>query len=163
MSEQGQRIIEAVRAVADRMPLHIQRGLCQYVADGAPRCLFGHALWDLGLIDADLEARSYNGEPIRALLGAVLSVEVDSAEARWMEHAQSAQDESFMWGAAVRGADVALGDAVTGEQASRKFAYSVAAEAIHSQDVVPGLSPYVAGLIAEITVNALLANDAVDL
>lgn len=104
MSEQGQRIIQAVRDAAARNPFHVFQGRCLYVKDGYPACLIGYGVWDLGLIDRTLEESAHNEDGVDFLLGD-LGVELDERELLWLETAQAAQDGQFTWADAIRAAD----------------------------------------------------------
>lgn len=104
MSEIGQQIIQAVRDVAARDPLHVFEGECVYVCDGAPACLIGCALWDLDLIDETIAEKEYNEESIDYFLNH-LDIELDDDEVAWLESAQHEQDRMSTWQTAVRTAD----------------------------------------------------------
>lgn len=104
MSETGQTIIKAVREAAERSPLYVYEGHCQYIKAGAPSCLVGHALWDLGMIDLNFARGTINNEGIDAVLP-MLGIEVDHSELVWLEVAQTAQDTQSTWQEAVRQAD----------------------------------------------------------
>src|SRR6185437_3695800 len=85
------------RKVAEANPDFVFEGDCQYVQDGKPACLIGHALWNLGLIDADLESRSYNDDGVD-MIKQRLNIDIDDDEEIWLAEAQSAQNRRRPWG-----------------------------------------------------------------
>ena len=106
MSDLGEQIIQAVRkAAADNPGFIYDEFNCVYVRDGQPACLVGHGLWDLDLIDANLERdQRLNGENIADLL-CKFGHFLDQTEVEWLEIAQEQQDTGKSWGNAVRYAD----------------------------------------------------------
>lgn len=106
MSELGEQIIQAVRDIADERSIYTHGGPCRYVFDGEPACLVGHALWRVGLIDADFERSCWNREGVIDLLdGEALGVKCDWPELQWLGAVQDAQDARIAWGEAVDIAD----------------------------------------------------------
>lgn len=118
MSEIGQSIIDAVRKAAANNPsfVYSNPGLsgmdgnfCVYVKDGKPSCIIGHALWDLGIIDAELERHSFNCVGVDDVLSWLSAMpggpELDSNEISWLSHAQAGQDAEKPWAEAVEWAD----------------------------------------------------------
>lgn len=111
MTEIGQQIIGAVRAVAAEHSAHVYpKGHCVYVGnDGLPACLLGHALWRLDLINSDLLSIPANDDGIDALFDS-LDIVVDEPEMEWLEAVQGGQDAQSPWGSAVLFADHVDGD-----------------------------------------------------
>lgn len=108
MSEIGLQIISAVRMVAARNPLFVFQPVgpfCEYVSGGKPACNIGHALWDLGLIDATMEVCAFNSADVRSLLGDQLGLHLDPDEIKWLDLVQSSQDAEKPWGEAITFAD----------------------------------------------------------
>ena len=110
MSDVGQRLIAEVKRVAGEHPNFRYRTAgdttnCQYVKNGAPSCLVGHGLWNLGLIDADLERLFRNGCSINSAgvryAFDQLGLELDDDETGWLENAQDGQDSGLPWGECV--------------------------------------------------------------
>lgn len=110
MSDIGQRLIDEVKRVAGEHPDFRYRipgdtTQCKYVKDGAPSCLIGCGLWNLGLIDEDFEHALYrgygiNGAGVRnAFVG--LGLELDDDEIDWLEVVQDGQDGTRPWGACI--------------------------------------------------------------
>lgn len=109
MSEFGQQLIEETKKVAANNPDFVykkERG-CVYVRNGQPSCLIGHALWNLGLIDASLETCSDNESGVEEIIDA-LHLNVDGDEQVWLDNAQSSQDIGKSWGQAISLADKSL-------------------------------------------------------
>lgn len=106
MSANGQRVIEAVRAKAAEMPDYVYEGPCEYVGNGKPACLVGHALWSAGLIDEDWSAenRDINYVNIRGV-NRHYGWGFDEAEVSWLLDVQHEQDTELPWGLAVNSAD----------------------------------------------------------
>jgi len=110
MSEIGQSIIKAVREKAAENPLFVYdvgADFCKYVIDGQPSCLIGHALWDLHIIDANLENAYegyYNNIDVQDLF-THLGTRLDPEEVGWLTLAQQSQDAKSPWGKAVDWAD----------------------------------------------------------
>lgn len=104
MSEIGKQIVQAVRDAAAAKPDYVYQGMCRYVIDGCPACLVGQALWDLGLISADVESRAANNDGVDGLFD-LLGIEVDPDEEDWLRLAQESQDAEHPWSEAVRWAD----------------------------------------------------------
>lgn len=102
MSEKGAAIIAAIREVAAESPDFVYKGMCQYVVNGQPGCLVGHALWRLGLIDEGIERYNTNDLKIKAF---DLAWAFDRAELAWLGHVQNRQDRGAPWGVAVKDAD----------------------------------------------------------
>lgn len=105
MSENGRRVIAAVREVAAERPNHVHSGDCVYVFDtkNEPGCLVGHGLWRVGLIDRAWARRhpSHNVMGIHGLPGFGL----DNDEVRWLRVVQVNQDKHHTWQVAVELAD----------------------------------------------------------
>lgn len=104
-------LLDEVRKVAKDHP--DQRGdqgpelICFYVKDGAPSCIVGHALWNLGLIDVEFEKDSSNELAITDLLG---ELDVDFGDSgvwprAWLSTVQRNQDCGTPWAMAVQAAD----------------------------------------------------------
>lgn len=105
MSEIGQKIIAAVRDVANNDPGHVyEHEKCRYVVDGRPACLIGHALWNVGLISGDIEKSTCNGEAVD-YVAAFLGLDIDGSERDWLSNAQEVQDNGKPWEYAVQQAD----------------------------------------------------------
>ncbi|MBO0676915.1 hypothetical protein JRC04_05520 [Mycolicibacterium sp. S2-37] len=142
MSEIGEKLIAAVRQAAAENPDFVYKvpelldedgntyldeygdvatvDGCVYVANGAPSCIVGHALWSEGLIDAAFDR--LNNDSIAALAGFFYNYHnktyaankvvklpglegLDEAEIRWLGNVQGHQDDEIAWGEAVRRAD----------------------------------------------------------
>ncbi|OQW34540.1 MAG: hypothetical protein A4E20_11000 [Nitrospira sp. SG-bin2] len=109
MSENGQKVIAAVRRIAAEQPgktyvaprttSYVPQ--CVYVLNGAASCLVGHGLWDAGLIAADFEDCDFNCTGIEY----VDDFEIDRKERTWLAYAQDAQDRGETWSTAVSEAD----------------------------------------------------------
>lgn len=113
MSEIGQQLIEIVRQKAAENPGHVYQrprqengrfAPCQYVQEGGPGCIVGHALWDAGLINPLFEGNDHNFSPVYAIVD-VLGLTIDPDEVDWLIKVQSRQDQQYPWGAAVERAD----------------------------------------------------------
>ena len=112
MSEDGQKLIAAVRAVAAEQPDLVYTDACQYVVkDGPgeyrPGCLIGHALWRLGMIDSFWYGDSSRN--ISQITALTKEFRLDTEEAYWLGVAQDEQDAQEPWGVAVRAADDRFG------------------------------------------------------
>jgi hypothetical protein len=120
MSAIGQQLIDIVRAKAAENPdfrYEPPGGAgtpCVYVHRGKPSCLIGHALWGVGLIDADFSRRQERTDKSRAILlnaegfdlvAPELGLELDREERMWLEQVQAEQDKEKPWGIAVKAAD----------------------------------------------------------
>lgn len=113
MSEQGQKLIEAIRVKAEANPAFVysryneyHQPACVYVADGKPSCLVGHGLWDLGLIDAEFEnVPQFNEVSVDGLAFEWGPLNLDDAEIDWLRCVQARQDEHYPWADAVAWAD----------------------------------------------------------
>lgn len=115
MSTLGDRLKQEVIRLAAESPDFIYESpdedQCVYVHEGEPSCLYGQALWNLGLIDASLERRkvlnvfgrpeSLNFQMIDDLLK-YLELEVDEDEAEAFIKSQDAQDNGRPWDVAAR-------------------------------------------------------------
>lgn len=105
MSERGQALINEVRMVAAKNPDFVyqapedpagaSRG-CLYVHDGCPSCLVGQAMWNLGMIDAELEGEESNHCAIRFFPR--ISAILDDDEIAWLGRVQERQDNGEPWG-----------------------------------------------------------------
>lgn len=116
MTVLGEQLISIVRAKAAETPDYIYRpptlnGACLYVHQGKPSCIIGHALWEVGLIDANLPGASsgssvfhINEESIRTV-AVDLELDLSIAEINWLAHVQGKQDRASSWGDAVASAD----------------------------------------------------------
>lgn len=89
-------------------------GGCQYVRDGAPSCIVGHALHEAG-VDLDLLA-AYDRREGGMLIGRVIregihGYEFTEGAIRLLRFAQGKQDDGVLWGTAVNSAiDMTAGD-----------------------------------------------------
>lgn len=107
MSELGQKIIDAVRAKAAELPDYIYQktsnGSCKYIHHGAPSCIIGHALWNVGLINAHCDFDKLD----LSSFGYVIREHWDLSdrEIKWLEDVQYKQDRGTSWGNAVVSAD----------------------------------------------------------
>lgn len=114
MSELGQQLIAVVRRKVAEKPDYIyeqpvpERDTCLYVHDGKPSCLIGQALWEVGLIGADLETvdKRHNSDSI-TVLAQFLGIKgyLDEDELLWLRRVQQQQDDRKPWGRAVAVAD----------------------------------------------------------
>lgn len=108
MSELGQKIIEGVRAAANKHPDHVYKktdmGGCQYVRDGAPSCIVGHALWAAGLIDSTCKFDERDNSGIDIIIRDE-GWPLDVSEVDWLCRVQGEQDSGTPWGKAVELAD----------------------------------------------------------
>jgi hypothetical protein len=106
MSENGRRVIAAVREVAAERPNHVHVGSCLYVFDtkDAPGCLVGHGLWRVGLIDRAWVRKhpTYNADAIDHLR----IFAMDNDEVHWLRIVQVRQDHHHTWKVAVEWADL---------------------------------------------------------
>lgn len=111
MSELGQKLIAEVRRVAAEnpdfiYPRDISGGVksCVYIKDGCPSCIIGHALWNIGLIDA-----KFKGDHMALSdIGHVIlqyGWGIETGEIEWLHKVQQYQDQLNPWGQAVRYAD----------------------------------------------------------
>lgn len=113
-SELGEKIINAVREAAAKAPDFVYNretplGKCIYVKNGQPSCLVGHALWAVGLIDADTEGFSWNDDEISTVVAqSEWGKQLTDGEVGWLEIVQSEQDSGTAWRYAVRMADDAM-------------------------------------------------------
>ena len=104
-------VIAEVRKVAAKMPDHlglVDGGGCHYVHKGAPSCIIGHALWNLGVIDAEFENRGINGSGVRALTDLISGIDdttEDEMDRTWLYEVQESQDSGAEWAHAVAQAD----------------------------------------------------------
>lgn len=108
MSELGQKIIAETRKVAAERPEFVFKDWCQYVADGQPACIMGHALWNLGLVGPTLEGHAINEDGLDQILDH-LDLAIDEPEREWLLCAQEQQDCEYPWGEAVAYADERVG------------------------------------------------------
>lgn len=104
MTVTAEDIINEVRKAAATRPDNVAE--CQYVLDGEPSCIVGVAMWNLGLIDEDIESDenlncSTNVDYFLEDFGIKATVE----QRRWLLWAQSAQDTGTRWQEAVDSAD----------------------------------------------------------
>lgn len=107
MSEFGEKLIAEVRKVAERNPDHVYAKPstgCVYVSGGQPSCIVGHALWNLGSIDANMELVPDNTSGMHGILDH-LQIELDSRELDWLIDAQNYQDTRGTWSQAIWRAD----------------------------------------------------------
>jgi hypothetical protein len=116
MSDNGQKVIEAVREVAAATPHRVYMGQCTYVVteqqddgnfDCVPGCLVGQGLCKAGII-TDLDKfrnREENGFSIAAVVGIHRDWGLDPDEVAWLSTVQSEQDAERPWGRAVLAAD----------------------------------------------------------
>lgn len=114
MSELGETLIRIVREKASANPNFIYQPpreegtgrplACQYIRNGCPDCLIGHALFDAQLIDPSLEGLVSNHSTVIELLD-YLGLQLEPVELRWIRNVQRAQDFQRPWGAAVGWAD----------------------------------------------------------
>lgn len=121
MTEIGQKIIAKVREIASADPDFIYRSptgaACLYVHKGEPSCLIGQALWQLGLIDGEIESapsvlvagRSFTTQPNKAWVTDLLphlDILVSESEGKWLKTVQDRQDDLHPWGMAIEVADL---------------------------------------------------------
>lgn len=109
MSVIGQRLIYAVRDLAEANPLFVYtppggHATCKYVHEGKGSCIVGQALLNLGLIDIDIEQTVDNGAAIAGLLMR-LEINLAATERRWLSVVQVHQDRGAPWVRAVNEAD----------------------------------------------------------
>jgi hypothetical protein len=108
MTEIGKKLIEIVRRKAGASPDFVYGqpncGYCQYIRNGQPDCIIGHALVETGLIDASYEEQVDNGQTLPTIIGD-LGVELGKVERVWLSFVQDAQDAKKSWGQAVAEAD----------------------------------------------------------
>lgn len=115
MSEIGAKIAAEVNRLAAEFPDFIyqadeDKDQCVYVENGQPSCLYGHALWNLGLIDARIEnATMLNcGRLVNVnyqtvdLIASYLGLNLDEDELEAFSESQDKQDSSRPWGVAVK-------------------------------------------------------------
>lgn len=119
MSEVGQKIIAKVKEKAAATPDFVYepprpdaafgKGTCVNVLDGKGSCIIGQALFDLGLIDASLEAdEEHNGSDAGRLIEH-LGLAVDRGEVTWLKDVQFWQDRQDTWAFAVQHANEKYG------------------------------------------------------
>lgn len=108
MSDLGCQLIAEVRKVAADNPLfqyyNGEDESCKYISNGGPDCLIGHALWNIGLIDADWQGDRQSRSDIRNIVEWA-EWELDASEVDWLAHVQQSQDNSCPWGRCIRQAD----------------------------------------------------------
>ena len=111
MSELGQKIIAEVRKVAAEHPDYIYQkidgvshGSCLYIYNNKPSCIIGHALWNVGLIDANWKGDTRAISDIRSIIGCE-GWPLDSSEINWLAAVQHSQDRGTTWSGSVRAAD----------------------------------------------------------
>ncbi len=109
MSELGQKIIAETRKVAAGNPDFVYQkisGACKYVRNGNPDCIIGHALWNVGLIDADCP---WDGYGVSSISNVIRDVDwgkgLDSDEVGWLSIVQDSQDTGYSWREAIAKAD----------------------------------------------------------
>lgn len=89
MSDIGQQLIVEVRKVAAERPNYVyNKTYCQYLMDGRPSCIIGHALFNLGYLPA---AGNYEGQTAEVAISR-LGLSLDMGETVWLERVQQVQD-----------------------------------------------------------------------
>ena len=106
MSSHGERLVEEVKRVALADPDRVYQrvgDVCLYTYAGRPSCLVGHAMWNLGMIDADFENYDYKVDNNDGVLDIVkaLGISLTKAESTFLCRAQSRQDCGQAWGEAI--------------------------------------------------------------
>ncbi|MCG7607167.1 hypothetical protein [Mycobacterium sp. CnD-18-1] len=115
MSAIGEKIAAEVNRLAAENPDFIydtdeDKDQCVYVENGEPSCLYGYALWNLGLIDARIEKAtmtiggrlvSVNHQTIKTL-ARYLGLNLDQEELWAFSESQDYQDSSRPWYVAAR-------------------------------------------------------------
>lgn len=71
-------------------------GACHYFRGGAPSCIVGHVIWDLGFTAEQVKEGDSASEVLRAL-----GVEFDSQTEDFLRSVQALQDVKHPWGYAV--------------------------------------------------------------
>jgi len=108
MSELGQKIIAEVRAKAAADPEYLyprtEAGGCSYLRNGQPSCIVGHALWNLGLIDAQWKGDDLGISDISHIINHE-GWELTIGEIDWLSKVQDNQDNGWPWGQSVARAD----------------------------------------------------------
>ena len=108
MSELGQKIIAEVRKVADANPFFVypREALtsCQYLRDGQPSCLIGHALWNLNLINSDWDGDNWSLSDISHVVKR-MDWPLETGEIEWLYLAQQSQDSGYDWARSILRAD----------------------------------------------------------
>lgn len=106
MSELGAKLIEEIRNLAKENPERTAG--CTYLdSDGAPVCIVGHAMFNLGLIDESAKQSDWNKSDFYILrFNGISGLDAtDDAESRWIVAVQGMQDCGKEWGEAVEVAD----------------------------------------------------------
>lgn len=127
MSDIGEKLIDETRKVAAANPDFVYerepRGdgseflkSCAYVRNNQPSCIVGHALWNLGLINGELESSSRNEDSVEEILSH-LHINVDEGEGFWLTEVQNWQDCKTPWKDSITAAD----DAVCGDDYEEDF------------------------------------------
>ena len=102
-------IIQEIRRVAGENPERVYGGMiCKYVVGSQPSCLVGHALMNLGLIDASIVSTDKNESGFRAFEDEKWFKKLSDDEIYWICSAQAEQDAETPWGVAVKAADEAV-------------------------------------------------------
>ncbi|QRY51822.1 hypothetical protein [Mycolicibacterium septicum] len=112
MSKIGKKIAKEVKRLAAESPDFIYPYEdCKYIHNGEPSCLYGHALFNLGLIDSSFERKLGKGhlgndtllnfQPIDTVLQQ-LDIKLDNDEVGAFIGSQDDQDNGRPWDVAAR-------------------------------------------------------------
>lgn len=107
MSELGQKIIAEVRKAAEDRPEYVCPKVfdqCEYIRDGGPSCIVGHALWNVGLINPSWEGDDWGDSSIKNVI-AIEGWPLTIGEINWLSRVQESQDDGYPWGRSVARAD----------------------------------------------------------
>jgi hypothetical protein len=107
-------LVEEVRSIAAKHPGHIYQDKdtdnpntsCFYQREGKPSCIMGHALFNLGVPIATLQAMDTHTGGIYEFLTLGFTTPLASHETlMWLNSVQNLQDNLKPWGYAVGSAD----------------------------------------------------------